>query len=190
MAPGGPAAIRRLGAGEANHQREPYDPHYHGALSVYLGTPEVRYVLINPSTRTYTEGKLPRGELREGIVALLGTEDNTKAEMDDDDLLTIMALHDLYVARTPAPDGAYFWYRPEHTERATRYAGRAWVIAHSRNRDRAVSCRIAQESCEWMFSFSEPVPNPENLALKRMIYRRVPRDPRSDVRRTEDMSDE
>ena len=76
------------------------------------GTPEVRYVLINPSTRTYTEGKLPRGELREGIVALLGTEDNTKAEMDDDDLLTIMALHDLYVARTPAPDGAYLLVSP------------------------------------------------------------------------------
>ena len=82
-----------------------YDPHYHGALSVYLRTPEVRYVLIDPATRTYTEGKLPRGELREGIVALLGTEDIIKVEMDDDDRLTIMALHNLYVACTPAPDG-------------------------------------------------------------------------------------
>ena len=62
-----------------------YDPHYHGALSIYLGTPFVRYLLIDPVAKTHTEGKLPRGELHEGIVGLLGTEDIAQVPMEDDD---------------------------------------------------------------------------------------------------------
>lgn len=146
-----------------------YDPHYRGALSIYLGTPQVRHILIDPATRIHTEGALPRGELPEGITKLLGTSDITKVEMDDDNRLTIMALHDLYVARTPAPDAAHFRYHPEHTEKATRYTGRGFVIAHSVDRKRAASCRIEQESCTWMFPFEEPTPDPENLGFRRLI---------------------
>jgi hypothetical protein len=43
------------------------------------------------------------------------------------------------------------------------------VIAHSVDRKRVASCRIALESCEWMFPFEEPTPDPESLVLKRMI---------------------
>ena len=69
-----------------------------------------------------------------------------------------MALHDLYMWRSPAPDAAHFWYHPDHTEKATRYSGRGFVIAHSLDRKRAASCRIEQESCTWMFPFEEPRP--------------------------------
>ena len=58
-----------------------YDPHYRGALSIYLGTPFVRYLLIDPVVKTHTEGRLPRGALSEGITKLLGTSDITKVTM-------------------------------------------------------------------------------------------------------------
>ena len=72
-----------------------------------------------------------------------------------------MALHDLFLCRNPAPKLALFWYHPKHTHKATRYTGRALVIAHSVDRKRVASCRIALESCEWMFPFEEPTPDPE-----------------------------
>lgn len=65
-----------------------YDPRYSGAPSVYLGTPFVRYILIDPVARAHTEGKLPRGELREGIIELLCTDDITTVEVEDDNRLT------------------------------------------------------------------------------------------------------
>jgi hypothetical protein len=50
-----------------------YEPRYGGSLKMYLGTPQVRYLLIDPVAKTHTEGKLPRGELRVRWRALVTT---------------------------------------------------------------------------------------------------------------------
>jgi hypothetical protein len=110
----------------------------------------------------YRRHAAPR-DLLDEIGKLLGTDQLNKVTMEDDDL------HDLYLPRKPPQDAAAFWYHPDRHEVGTRYAGRALVMAHSRDHKRAVSCRIGLEQMEWMFPFEEPTPAPHHLALERML---------------------
>lgn len=155
------------------HDRNAYDPRYTGALSYYLGTPHVSYWIIDPATRTFTEGRVHRSELLDSLPGLIGLGSTRElarpVDMENDNSTKVMALHWLVVAREPSPDAAEFWYRQDIHEPAVRYQGKALVIAHSRDRKRLVSQRLDQEHMEHLFHWTEPTPTPHHLEVERLL---------------------
>lgn len=153
-------------------EEDAYDPTYRGSFTYYFGTPYVNYVLIDPEARTCTEGKVHRSKMQE-MLPLIGAADPrdvTKVPMDDDNKLTVMAMHDLWLLRAPRPDAAPFWYRPDHHEPALQYRGKALILAHNKAHDRLVSSRIVASQCDdFLIHWQEPAPAPHSFEWEKMI---------------------
>jgi hypothetical protein len=150
----------------------PFDPHAY-SMDPYYGTPTVRYTLIDPDTKTFSEGTLPRAELVR-VGELLGLSDPptqmVTVAMEDDRHHTVMAKHDMLMARDPKPDATPFWYQPKHTEPGTAYRGKALVFANSTKQGAGiVSCRLSLEQMGYFFYFEEPKVHPESLMFARLM---------------------
>lgn len=150
------------------HDESLYDPTHHGPL--YLGTRTVRYWLIDPAARSFSESKIERWHL-DTLPALLGLPEQRlmPVPMERDESRTVMALHDLWVQQSPAPDAKPFWYQADRHKPATRYQGMAFIVARSRDKRRMASQRISRDLMGHLFHWAEPTPEPESLALKRLL---------------------
>lgn len=126
-------------------------------LSHYLGSPSIRYVLIDPARRSLMYSRIERTKAEAEFHTLLrGPSD--KVKLSEERSTRVFDLHELWVQSSPA-DAECFWFRPNRHAAAQRFRGRAILVARSADGQRMASARM-HDLLYW-FYFDEPVIDPE-----------------------------